>query len=218
MVRSVSWLFLALLIAVPAAAQDVCRQFTRVPPMGSWAEYRIQGQGQHGQFKLAVVGSESREGKGYTWYEMSMEMGATPILVKILADGGLYAAMSDQKVAEVVVKFPGQPAMLMPGSMMEQMQSQIQDPSSQFGAGCESAVRVGAESLTTPAGTFSTVHFRIAEGPNPGEAWVSEDLPFGMVKWTGNRGETMELIGSGDGAVSQLTETPVRMPGMSGNR
>ena len=78
---------------------------------------------------------------------------------------------------------------------------------------CEDAERVGVESITVTAGTFEAVHFRLTSGGSPGDAWIVEGMPFGMIKWTGSGGEAAELVAQGDDAVSQITETPMEMPG-----
>ena len=110
----------------------------------------------------------------------------------------------------------GQPAMKFSGAMVERMQEQMDmgsDPASQFGQGCANAERVGAETVTVPGGTFEAVRYRLDTGSNPGDAWVVPDLPFGMIRWTGDLGETVVLTGRGDDATSAITGTPLEMPG-----
>lgn len=208
----------ALLVAtaVPAAAQNVCQSFREAPPQGSWVEYDFQGQGQTGRSRMAVVGSEQRDGRTLTWYEMSMNAGGQDMIVKMLADGGFYYAMAEKKIEEIVIKGSGQPAMKFSGPMMERVRGQMNmgsDPASQFGQGCEDAERVGVESITVPAGTFDAVHYRLATGKNPGDAWIVEGMPFGLIQWTGSGGERVVMVGKGTDAQTQITETPMEMPG-----
>ena len=61
-------------------------------------------------------------------------------------------------------------------------------------------------------GTFETEHYRVTE-PEPAEAWLSRDVPFGIVKMTGPDGVSMALTGHGTDAQSSITETPQKMPG-----
>ena len=213
-------LFAAALIALaspaPVAAQNVCKAVLVAPPMGSWVEYDFRGQGQSGRSRMAVVGQEARNGRTLTWYEMRFNAAGSAMTIQLLADGGFYSAMAEKKIEEIVIKAGGQPAMKFSGPMMERVRSQMNvgsDPASQFGQGCENAVRVGAESITVPAGTFEAVHYRLATGTNPGDAWIVEGMPFGMVKWTGDQGESVILVGRGSGATSSITETPIEMPG-----
>ena len=207
---------LVLATAVPATAQNVCETFREAPPVGSWVEYDFQGQGQAGRSRMAVVGTESRDGRSLTWYEMSFDAGGQSMIVKMLADGGFYHAMAEKTIEEMVIKVGSQPAMKFSGAMMDRVRSQMNvgsDPASQFGQGCEDAERVGAESITVPAGTFDAVHYRLSTGPKPGDAWIVEGMPFGMIKWTGSGGESVVLVGTGTDAEPQITETPMEMPG-----
>lgn len=207
---------LAAGMATPLVAQNACEAFLEAPAVGSWVEYDFQGNGQAGRSRMAVVGSETRSGRKLTWYEMSFDAGGQSGIIKMLGEGGFYHAMSEKKIEEMVVKGAGQPAMKFSGAMMERIRSQMNvgsDPASQFGQGCEDAERVGVESVTVPAGTFDAVRFRLTSGKNPGDAWIVEGMPFGMIKWTGSDGEAVELVGRGDDAVSEITETPMEMPG-----
>jgi hypothetical protein len=205
---------LAVAMATPVAAQNACEAFRKAPPVGSWVEYEFQGNGQSGRSKIAVVGTETRGGSELTWYEISFNAAGQSGVMKMLAEGGFYQAMADKKIVEMVIKAQGQPAMKFSGATIERMQSQMNsDPAAEFSKGCEDAERVGVESITVPAGTFRAVHFRVASGGNPGDAWIVEGLPFGMIRWTGSEGEAAELVDRGDDAVTQITETPMEMPG-----
>lgn len=205
---------LAAAVASPIAAQNACEAFLEAPAVGSWVEYDFQSSGQSGRSRIAVVGTETRGGRELTWYEMSFDAGGQSGIMKMLAEGGFYQAMSDKKIEEMVIKAGGQPAMKFSGAMMERIRGQMSsDPASEFSKGCEDAERVGVESVTVPAGTFDAVHFRVVSGGSPGDAWIVEGMPFGMIKWTGSGGESVELVDRGDDAVTQITETPLAMPG-----
>ena len=205
---------LAAAVASPIAAQNACEVFLEAPAVGSWVEYDFQAQGQAGRSRIAVVGTETRDGRELSWYEMSFDAGGNSGIMKMLAEGGFYHAMAEKKIVEMVVKVAGQPAMKFSGAMVERMLGQMSsDPASEFGKACEDAERVGSESVTVPAGTFDAVHYRLTSGESQGDAWIVEGMPFGMIKWTGSGGEAVELVDRGDDAVSQLTETPMEIPG-----
>jgi len=205
---------IAAAMATPIAAQNACEAFLEAPAVGSWVEYDMQGNGQSARSRIAVVGTETRDGRELTWYEMSFDAAGQSGVMKMLAEGGFYHAMANKKIEEMIIKGEGQPAMKFSGAMVERMQSQMSsDPASEFGKKCEDAERVGVESVTVPAGTFEAVHFRVASGGSPGDAWIVEGMPFGMIKWTGSGGESVELVDRGDDAVTQITETPMEMPG-----
>lgn len=205
---------LAAAVATPVAAQGACEAFTEAPAVGLWAEYNFQGNGQSGSSRIAVVGTETRDGRELTWYEMSFDAGGQSGIMKMLGEGGFYHALAEEKIVEMVVKIAGQPAMKFSGAMIVRMQSQMgSDPAAEFGKACADAERVGVESVTVPAGTFDAVHFRLTSGQKPGDAWIVEGMPFGMIKWTGSDGDAAELVDRGDGAVTQITETPMEIPG-----
>src|SRR6185295_5129520 len=80
--------------------------------------------------------------------------------------------------------------------------------------------RVGAESVTVPAGTFTADHYRDkGAGGETVDFWVRKDLaPFGLVKLTSvsaSRGPTspavslnMELVERGKGAKAAIQKPP----------
>jgi len=78
---------------------------------------------------------------------------------------------------------------------------------------CETAEKIGDESITVPAGSFDTEHYRITT-PETAEAWISAAVPFGIVKMNSPEGVSMELLGHGKDALSSITETPRKMPGL----
>ena len=68
---------------------------------------------------------------------------------------------------------------------------------------------VGTESITTPAGTFSARHVRFGQGGGTLDWWLDESTTGGWVKFSAIDNEkkpmyTMELIGKGTGAKSEL--------------
>jgi hypothetical protein len=64
---------------------------------------------------------------------------------------------------------------------------------------------VGKESVSTPAGTFRTTHYRSAEGNSSADVWVADEVrPYGLVKMTTNNGETIELVKVLNNVSSQL--------------
>ena len=110
------------------------------------------------------------------------------------------------------MKAGNRPAMRMSPQMLQMMTSRM--PKDQIAEMCRNSrmTRVGAESVTVPAGTFPTVHYRDAESGM--DVWVSESLPFGMVKTKMKTGEEIVLTSQGTGAKTQITETPQEMPAM----
>ena len=70
------------------------------------------------------------------------------------------------------------------------------------------AVRVGVESITVPAGTFRCEHWRAKDGS--GDAWLSSNVvPYSLVKAVDKDGGTAVLTSTLNNAKSHLTAKPV---------
>jgi uncharacterized protein YqjF (DUF2071 family) len=66
---------------------------------------------------------------------------------------------------------------------------------------------LGTETITVPAGTFTTNHYRSKDGD---DVWVAKDAgPWGMVKMQSHEGTTMVLTKVYHDAKDQITGTPV---------
>lgn len=189
----------------PVSAQD-CAVGIKPPAAGSWAEYTTKD----GSLRLALLGTESRGGKNLVRVEMSITSREGPMIMQVLVPGYPYDMSS---IEDFVMKPGNRPAMRMNAQMLQMMTSRM--PRDQIAEFCRNARlnRVGEESVTTPAGTFQTVHYRDAESGN--DVWVSESIPFGLVRSKLKSGEEIVLTGRGSDAKSQITETPQEM-GMPG--
>jgi hypothetical protein len=189
----------------PLAAQD-CAVGIKPPPAGSWASYTTA----EGTMRLALLGSETRAGKNLIRMEMSMTGRDGPMIMQMLVPGYPYEMSS---IEDFVMKAGDRPAMRMNAQMLQMMASRM--PKDQVAEFCRNARmnRVGAETITVPAGTFPTIHYHDAQSGN--DVWVSESLPFGLVKTKLARGGEIVLTETGTGAKSQITETPQEM-GMPG--
>jgi len=77
----------------------------------------------------------------------------------------------------------------------------------------EGGENVGAESVTTPAGTFDTEHWRSKDGVN---AWISPKVgPWGLVK-SASADSSMVLVKVVTDAKSHVVGTPQSMDSMMG--
>jgi len=133
--------------------------------------------------EMTVVGKESIEGREAYWLESAR---ADP------RSGSLgYAKMlmtkDDFQPHRMIVQQPGQPAMELP--MQAGMRERVQKHKDEE---MEKWHLVGSESITVPAGTFSSQHWKKDEGV--GDVWVNDKIsPFGMVKSISS-GETVVLV------------------------
>jgi hypothetical protein len=202
-----------LLLLVPAIgwAQESCLEQITFPGVGRWAEYRASYNKDPYTVRYAITGSENRKGKKLQWVEMRMSGGKKDqtMIYQMLVPGSLVEM---DQVEEIVFKAGDQPAMKMNGMMMGMIRKQLEKYAFHREA-CTGVSLVGKESVTVPAGRFSTLHFRSSE--HDIDTWISPKLPFSLVKSSGKT-HNVELIRQGGGAKSSITETPQEMGGMGG--
>jgi hypothetical protein len=195
-------------------------------PAGSWAEYRV-GDGKNDvTVRLALV---TRTGQTVD-VETQMKSATPHVMVGTTVMRMTLPLRSSGAVMPRghVIQIGTQDPMLLPPDIGGLKTQAFQRP--------DPKKRIGSESVTVPAGTFKTDHYR-----DQGEAgmildfWVSKEVPpFGLVKLTssapGERAEkapppspsaaapkvpppgqaalTMELIGRGGGAKPVITKAP----------
>jgi hypothetical protein len=203
--RAVGWIVaVALAAAWPAAAQMQLAQpdFRGVwsPVVGAGAAYQVDTTSRKMQIELTVVGKEDVSGKPGFWLEIATSPNGTDqTYVKnfMVLDG------KSASIARMIIQPPGRGPIEMPGIMMNRggqtppTAADIRDQ----------AEHVGTEDVTTPAGTFSCEHYRSKDGK--WDAWLSPKVtPWGLVKSTGNNGETMVVVRLISDAKDHITGTP----------
>lgn len=204
--RSLFRLTLAALViaASPLAAQGraCAARGAKLPAAGSWVEYRTA----EGTMRLAYLAKETAGER----IELAMTGRRGPMVMQMVVPSYPYE-MTDIK--EMVMQQEGQPPMRMPEQMLGMMRGRMPNASQMTETSCARMTEVGSERITVPAGTFQTTHYRDSTGGT--DVWVAANVPFGMVKViSGER--TVELMGSGTGAITRITGTPQEMPGMMG--
>jgi len=190
----------------------VCGELSDVT-VGQFAEYRITVPQMGGplDMRLAIVGAEDVGGTSFQWHEIKMDTPQGLMIMQMLVPGFPY---EPSDVVKMIMKGAGQPAMEMPASMMAMMQRQgANNFAADIVKSCETAEKVGDESITVPAGSFNTEHYRTTT-PEAAEAWISAAVPFGIVKMNGPEGVSMELLSHGRDATSSITGTPQKLPGL----
>jgi hypothetical protein len=143
-----------------------------------------------------VVGSV--DGKEGYWFEMTMAntaMGQMTSKTLTVLDG------QDTVVSRMIVQMGNRPPMEMPTQMYKtNAQKQPADIR-------DRAEDVGSESVTTPAGTFVTEHYKMKDGS--GDAWVAPKAgPYGLVKFQG-KDTSMVLTKVITDAKDKINGTPV---------
>ena len=177
-------LTVALLLASTAPAQFGQRapSFSGVfaPVVGEGAAYEVTTakDNKKMQMEIAVTGKEDYQGKSGYWLEMSMSgtpqgMGASKMFMILNGDQTATLRMVMRMGNEVVE--------MDMSTNTQVMQNRPKSSSADFR---KSSVRVGAETITVPAGTFACEHWKMNDGT--GDAWISEKVhPWGLVKTVG---------------------------------
>lgn len=174
------------------------------PAVGSGAVYQVDGKEGKSQMEYAVVGTETLAGKAGHWLEMSIEgKDDGQMIMKML----VVNEKNGLQFKRMIVQAPGEDAMEFPVEMM--MRAGETSGSADFR---EEAVRVGTETITVPAGTFTCEHYRAKD--NSGDVWVSPKVPpYGVVKSVSKEG-TLTLVRVVSNAKSRIRGTPQKFDPM----
>jgi hypothetical protein len=179
------------------------------PVVGSGAVYEMtNSNGKKMQMEWSIVGKESADGQDGYWMEMTMDTERGPMVTKTL----VMPQGTDTTVTRTIIQPPGQQPMEMSSQMMQRRPHQT--PSDIRKEGKD----LGKETVTTPAGTFTTEHWQSNDGDN---VWVSSEVsPMGVVKMAAKDGTTMVLMKQDKNATDKITGTPrpFNPMGMMGGR
>jgi hypothetical protein len=169
------------------------------PVVGAGAAYELtKADGTKTNMEMAIVGKETVAGKDGYWFEMTISN--TPMGTMIMKT---LTVRDDQNMvtSRMIMQMPNRPPMEMPSQMLKSRQDTQPADIRQL------AEEVGSESVTTPAGTFNTTHYRMKDGS--GDVWVAEKAgPYGMVKFQG-KDSSMVLTKIIPDAQDKITGTPV---------
>jgi hypothetical protein len=169
------------------------------PVVGTGAGYELtKKDGTKTNMEMAIVGKESVEGKDGYWFEITVS--DTPMGTMVMKT---LTVKDDQNmiVSRMIMQMPDRPPMEMPTQMLRSR------PEKQPADIRQLAEDVGSESVTTPAGTFSTTHYKMKDGS--GDVWVADKAgPYGMVKFQG-KDSSMVITKVIADAQDKITGTPV---------
>jgi hypothetical protein len=176
------------------------------PAVGSGAAYQMAANdNQTHQMEITVVGKEEVEGKTGYWIEMAMGNPGSggDMYVKYL----VVPVENGTTSTRMIMQRPGQEPMEMDTSMMNRGQPQSLTSDIQ-----QKAERVGSESVTVPAGTFTCEHYRMKDGS--ADVWISDKVaPWGIVKTQG-KDSSMVLTRVVTDAKDHITGTPKKFDPM----
>ena len=168
------------------------------PVVGAGGTYEVtRKDGTKTTMEMAIIGKESVDGKDGYWFEVTIpgtELG-TMIMKSLTVRND-----QDMTSTRMIMQMGDRPPMEMPSRMTQNREKQPADIR-------QLAEEVGPESVTTPAGTFATTHYKMKDGS--GDVWVADKAgPFGMVKFIG-KDNSMVLIKVEADAKDKITGTPV---------
>lgn len=173
------------------------------PIVGSGAQYEYESTGKEKRtLEIVVVGKESADGKDGYWVETTMP--GTP-MGDVMAKALMVFDGSAATIEKTVMQIPGAPPMDMSAQMgragaQKNGQKETIDIR-------DKADKVGSESVTTPAGTFTADHYHMKDGT--ADFWVSDKVsPFGLIKSQG-KDQNMVLVKVVTDAKDKITGTPV---------
>ncbi len=203
------WLVCAVplcLFASVAAAQFPGRQGPPAirgiwsPTVGAGAVYSMESKRDKSEMEVAVVGTETHQGKSGYWLEMTMKTREGGVVSKVL----MVPADKSLQPARMIMQMEGEEAMEFPMEMMGRMGPRQEPQSADFR---EDAIRVGTETITVPAGTFTCEHWKSKDGTT--DAWIAEKTgPWGLVKSV-SKDSTMVLMRTISNATTKI-KGPVR--------
>jgi hypothetical protein len=167
------------------------------PVVGSGGEYEMTTDKGKTVMEISVVGKESVDGKDGYWFEMAI---ANASMDQMISKSLTVLDGQDTVVSRMIMQMGSRPPMEMPTQMYK---ANAQKQSADIR---DRADDVGSETVTTPAGTFITEHYKMKDGS--GDAWVAPKAgPYGLVKFQG-KDSTMVLTKVITDAKDKITGTP----------
>ena len=167
------------------------------PVVGSGGEYEMTTDKGKTVMEISVVGKESVDGKDGYWFEMAI---ANASMDQMISKSLTVLDGQDTVVSRMIMQMGSRPPMEMPTQMYK---ANAQKQSADIR---DRADDVGSETVTTPAGTFVTEHYKMKDGS--GDAWVAPKAgPYGLVKFQG-KDSTMVLTKVITDAKDKITGTP----------
>jgi hypothetical protein len=243
---------LLAIVATTASGQGLDYNFLKATPIGSWQLREDTNTDHKGrqtvtETRSSLVGEETRDGQKHYWIEMTMNSfkvkkgkrkpSGDTIVFKSLIPESVFQddpanAVNNLRAfgKEMIMQSGHDDPILIRGaggmaeSMMQAMGTKVSYAYNFVGEE-EVAVKAGSFPARKMEGTGTTemkVIFKKISVTSSNTAWISDRVPFGMVK---SEGETItngkksthssELLEYGDsGATSQITKTPEELPEM----
>jgi hypothetical protein len=168
------------------------------PVVGAGAVYETDHNGNKSPMEMTVVGKDSVDGKDAYWLEFGHSGGSS----NAMSYGKVLVTVDDFQFHRMIVQPTGQP------QPVEVAINQDAARRNKVNEALEKWHKVGTESITVPAGTFSCDHWTRDDGK--GDAWVSPKIsPMSLVKET-DSGNSIVLVKIITDAKDHITGTPTK--------
>jgi hypothetical protein len=169
------------------------------PVVGAGSVYETDDGQKKETLEMSVVGKDSADGKEAFW----LEFGHSDVKTGQLTYAKILVTRDDFQFHRMIVQPAGRPQpMEIPINPSASRQSATQDA-------MEKWTKVGTETITVPAGTFSCDHWKKDDGK--GDVWASTKVsPMSLVKQT-SPGRTMVLVKLLTDAQDHITGTPIKL-------
>ena len=202
---------LAITLAPPVAARDLAEICKKVGELtvGQWADYHNDVPFVESlNSRYAIVGEKTVDGTPHFWLELNIANPVGNTIMQMLIPGYPYppqgiSGLIMQLAPDLVMEYSKE----MAGSMSSQGGDNLSAPTAQA---CNESEIVGTESVTVPAGTFQAVHVKARLGGGKMDIWISDEVPFGIVKFADEDGYGLQLLAHGMDAKSSITGTPMK--------
>ncbi len=212
MIRGIALTVALVSSSSTASAQGVCGGAVKAPAPGGWGEYVVVAPRSQvpSTVRFAIVGREERAGRALVRFETRVRgRGGGVVITQALVPGYPYENGALQEV--VVQRGEAGPERWGPLLLARARRSPPSALHRLIVDACRGATLVGEEQITVPAGDFRASHFRNAAAGS--DIWVSEAIPFGLVKLTGPEGASLELLGQGATGRSSIDAEPREVNG-----
>jgi len=204
-------MLLAITLAPPVAARDLAEICKKVGELtvGQWADYHNDVPFVESlNSRYAIVGEETVDDTPHFWLELNIANPVGNTIMQMLIPGYPYppqgiSGLIMQLAPDLVMEYSKE----MAGSMSSQGGDNLSAPTAQA---CNESEIVGTESVTVPAGTFQAVHVKARLGGGKMDIWISDEVPFGIVKFADEDGYGLQLLAHGMDAKSSITGTPMK--------
>lgn len=213
-----TWLWISQMFAVQYLSGAT--MFEKDYKPGEWTKWQIKtgdDQDEVQTVERAFIGRQADRGEWWRMKTIMTSKDGDKTTADTIVMESLFRPDSTNEYVQTLVrmrgKFPGNAEpqeMMVPEqwAMWNMMGAFPYKPTKESIDGAT----VGVENVTTPAGTFKAKHVRFGQGGGTMDWWLDETAVGGWVKFSAMDNEkkpqyTMELIGKGTGAKSELGVT-----------